>query len=310
VFFRTLLITLHRVLALDSDDDGSCDGQSHAEETPSPVVDVENVIFERKVYLRAALKLLDQRDQILDEKTPERSVADVIKYGRLCIPTSPLTIILGTLKKATGSSVTRAWKEKYVEVRHGIFSYGDLTGWGQTVNWKTIRLITKDIRCYPVKSATFPDRGVFALRESNGQKRLWMAESLGEMIAWVDAIKTAMIGSAGDFIEDTDNDCSQVGSEVTRQNKSNESSDSASLSSLAPVQLWHKSEYVGNDDRDYFLGLPTYLSAEIRKYIFLQTAISNAPSSDAYRELLELYISEPHFTVPISFIKVGVLSNI
>jgi hypothetical protein len=202
------------------------------------------------------------------------------------------------LKKATGSSVARAWKEKYVEVRHGIFSYGDFSGWGQTVNWKTMRLISKDIRCYPVKSATSPERGVFALRESNGQKRLWMTESLGEMIAWVDAIKTAMIGSAGDFIsEDTDNDYSQPGSE-TRQSKSNENSESVSHSSLAPVQLWHKSEYVASD------GLPTYLSAEIKKYISLQTAVSNAPSSNSYRELLELYISEPHFTVPISFIKV------
>jgi hypothetical protein len=201
--------------------------------------------------------------------------------------------------------VTRSWKEKYVELRHGNFSYGDLSGWGQTLNWKTIRLLSNDIHCYPAKSS-LANGYIFALRESNGQKRLWMTDSLEDMISWVEAIKTAMIGSAGDFsAEEQDHDIANTftGSENLRSSYSNENSESFTLSSLAPVQLWHKSEYSGSDRREYFEGLPAYLGAEIRKYLFLQTAITNSSTPTSYRELLELYFSEPHFTIPVSFVK-------
>jgi hypothetical protein len=216
----------------------------------------------------------------------------------------PSLIVLGILKKATGSSVTRSWKEKYVELRHGNFSYGDLSGWGQTLNWKTIRLLSNDINCYPAKSS-LSNGYVFALRESNGQKRLWMTDSLQEMNSWVEAIKTAMIGSAGDFSpKDQDNDGANfTGSENARPSYSNENSESFPLSSLAPVQLWHKSEYSRSDRSHFFEGLPAYLGAEIRKYLFLQTAISNSSTPTSYRELLELYFSEPPFTIPVSFVK-------
>jgi hypothetical protein len=69
-----------RVLALDSDDDASGCETDVPCSLPS-ISEIQKVTLERKIYLRAALKLLDQRDQILDEKTPERSVSDVIKYG-------------------------------------------------------------------------------------------------------------------------------------------------------------------------------------------------------------------------------------
>lgn len=290
-------------MALDSDDDDASVGVPLP-----PISDFEKVALERKIYLRAALKLLDQRDQILDEKTPERSVSDVIKYGSGS-SSSVFSSFTGILKKATGSSVTRSWKDKYVELRHGNFSYGDLSGWGQTLNWKTIRLLSNDIHCYPAKSS-LSNGYVFALRETNGQKRLWMTDSLEDMNSWVDAIKTAMIGSAGDFSpeEQDEGNHTFTTSEHPQSSYSNEKSESFTLSSLAPIQLWHKSEYTRSDSSHYFEGLPAYLGAEIRKYLFLQTAISNSCSPTSYRGLLELYFSEPHFTIPVSFVKARILN--
>lgn len=74
------------MLALDSDEDDHSENYS----TPNAQSDfnVDLVILERKIYLKAALKLLDQRDQILEERTPKSSGTGVIKYGDSFIPLS------------------------------------------------------------------------------------------------------------------------------------------------------------------------------------------------------------------------------
>lgn len=286
-----------RVLALDSDEeDESCDNPTAI--TFQSLPHIEKLVSERKIYMRAALKLLDQRDRFLEEQIPKRSVVDVIKYG-INIQ-FVFYVTLGTLKKATGGSVTRVWKEKYVELRHGKFSYGDHTGWGQTSNWKTIPLIATEIRCYQISSNGVENRYIFAIKDTS-HKRLWMTDSLEEMMSWIDAIKTAMIGSAGDFASDDvdiDSNCSRNDVKLT------DHVDTATLHSVAPIHLWCRPEYIGNESTDYIEGLPAYMSAEIRKFLSIQEAISKSSNSTSYRELLSLYFSEPQFTVPVSFIKV------
>jgi hypothetical protein len=133
-----------------------------------------------------------------------------------------------------------------------------------------------------------------------------MVDTAEEMTEWVDAIRTAMIGSAGDFKTDESDvgEHSAVNENVLTGRETIDSQASTALTPPSAIHLWHKSEYPSNSNGKNFEGLPTYLSAEIRKFLFLQTAIANSRSSGEYRDLLDLYMSEPHFTVPVSFVKV------
>lgn len=271
--------------------------------------------------MKAALKLLDERDQSLDEKIPNRCMVDVIKYGKILKYLNSYNfviqsyfliykyIFLGVLKKITGNSVTRSWKDKFVELRHGVFTYGDYSGWNHHTNWKKIKLLSQKIRCYPLKSGNIQNKFIFVLKEINGSKRLWMVDTNEEMISWIESIKTAMIGSAGDFTEDIidyNNDNINIGNDLSGIS-GNDNFECDSISSPVPIQLWHHSESFTQSSSNLlksFNGLPSSLSSEIKRYIFLQTAIINTHSASEYRDLLELYTSEPHFTIPISFIKV------
>jgi hypothetical protein len=92
--------------------------------------------------------------------------------------------------------VSRVWKDKFLELRHGELAYEDIMGWGQKANKKTIPLIVKHVVCRP--SQKFHGH-VFEIREldSDGKvihhhnkKKLFMAESTEDMIKWIEAIRT------------------------------------------------------------------------------------------------------------------------
>ena len=95
--------------------------------------------------------------------------------------------------------MARIWKDKYAELRHGSFTYEDCYGWGQTCNRKTINLVAKKVKCYILMADISTGRFVFEISDAGGRSRSWKADSEDDMWSWVNAIKTAMIGSAGDF---------------------------------------------------------------------------------------------------------------
>lgn len=200
-----------------------------------------------------------------------------------------------------------------------MFSYGDNSGWGNTVNWKKIKLLSKKIRCYPLKSTgNTHNKFIFVLREIHGSKRLWMVDSQEEMTSWIEYIKTAIIGSAGDFTEESTataatadfNDNNNLGNDVSGTSGNDNNFESDSVSSPAPFQLWHNSESFTQSNTDISISLdilPSHLATEIRRYLSLQATLKNTHNSSEYRDILELYASEPCFTIPISFIKVVLL---
>lgn len=84
-----------RILSITSDDDGSgneSDDPKVKAVQPSgnalQPVDVEVVSLEKKIYLKAALRLLDLRDQSIEEKHRyirgrlEGTSTDLIKFGK------------------------------------------------------------------------------------------------------------------------------------------------------------------------------------------------------------------------------------
>ncbi len=104
--------------------------------------------------------------------------------------------LLGKLKKSNFGPVSRVWKDKYVELRHGVLSYEDYVGWGETYNKKTLKLIATQSVCQPSKKY---HGHVFEIREldeygilihNQNSKKLFMAESNEDMIRWIGAIRT------------------------------------------------------------------------------------------------------------------------
>eukprot|EP01041_Mallomonas_annulata_P001344 gene1344-2594_t len=174
-------------------DDGS---KFSDRETPNLKDETAIVGIERDIFLKAILQLLDQRDTNIEaSRSFKRLNSGFIKSD---------IIKAGSLRKASGSSIF-LWKEKFVELRHGVFTYEDDIGWGDGHKKKSIVLAIDQCRCKPIESGSSQGHWLFELSVVNGRQRLWMCASSNERDSWVQAINTAILGSAGDFNPDDDN---------------------------------------------------------------------------------------------------------
>lgn len=147
-----------------------------------------NFLMEHRIFLKAALNLLTERDQ----HAPELGMMD------------PIVLKSGPLKKAS-HLMNGVWKVKYVEVRRGMFSYyenavsKDSQGEGELLR-KNIPLEASTVTCRAVKLhqkalKLSPTGAIFEL-ESAGSKRLWMANSREERSVWIQAINNAIVGGS------------------------------------------------------------------------------------------------------------------
>jgi PH domain len=166
-----------------------------------------NFAMEHRIFLKAALDLLAQRDKVATEVGMN----------------DPNVLRSGPLKKA--SHLMRGiWKVKYVEIRRGMFSYyedaatgarlhhqqqlvnnstssGDGTGESSSFLRKNIPLEANSCHCRAVrlhqKALNITPRGaIFELALNGRPKRLWMANSREERQAWIQAIHDAMVGGS------------------------------------------------------------------------------------------------------------------
>ena len=107
-------------------------------------------------------------------------------------------IRMGRLKKSS-RRIKGLWKQKFVEIRRGMFSYYDGgNNRSSGVTRKDIPLSGPLCVCREAKMRsviyTSSSRGaMFELRIEGGGKRLWMANSQEERDAWVEAIRRAMV---------------------------------------------------------------------------------------------------------------------
>ena len=177
-----------------------------------------NFATEHRIFLRAALDMLTERDQL-------RMYADV---------NDPNNVIKsGTLRKAS-HRIKGVWKLKHVEVREGVFSYFRCNR--NTANNNDHHHITtmmatnyttgsrssscssqssnkssrKDvllratsctcralkIRSVKLRPTNFGNGAVFELKVDGGSRRLWMANTREERQSWMQAIHAAMIGAS------------------------------------------------------------------------------------------------------------------
>jgi len=165
---------------------------------------VLNFVMEERIFLKAALDLLTERDRA----APELGMMD------------PIILKSGSLKKAS-HLMSGVWKVKYVEIRRGMFSYyenavsnttssssmsskKDRNGGGDDggeLLRKDIPLVASSCRCRAVKlhqkALKFtPTGAIFELSFGNNNKRLWMAKTRADRQMWMQAIHNAIVGGS------------------------------------------------------------------------------------------------------------------
>lgn len=162
-----------------------------------------NFAMEHRIFLKAILELLAQRDKVATEVGMN----------------DPNVFKSGPLKKA--SHLMRGiWKVKYVEIRRGMFSYYEdnisynrqnslerggsgvgSSGTAESLLRKNIPLEANACHCRAVrlhqKAWNITPRGaIFELAIAGKPKRLWMANSREQRQAWIQAINDAMVGGS------------------------------------------------------------------------------------------------------------------
>mmetsp|Transcript_16222 Transcript_16222/g.24544 ORF Transcript_16222/g.24544 Transcript_16222/m.24544 type:complete len:751 (-) Transcript_16222:1475-3727(-) len=147
----------------------------------------KNLASEHRIFLRAALDMLTERDQL-------RMYADV---------NDPNNIIkTGTLRKAS-HRIKGVWRTKHVEIREGVFSYLSGSANKSSSSRKDVLLRASSCTCRAVKirsvkirPSNFGNGFVFELKIQGGSRRLWMANTREERLSWMQAIHSAMIGAS------------------------------------------------------------------------------------------------------------------
>ena len=244
-------------------------------QNPEAQAMTRNLAMEHRIFLRAILDLLAERDQ--------HAICGLIH--------DPRTIKIGSLKKAS-RRIKGLWKTKYVEIRKGLFSYfddrgkrrrgpdepADKLGGDRLSLRKDIPLRSSSCTCRAVKICSinirpirFGNGAVFELRIQGGSRRLWMASTRDDRRAWIQAIHNAMIGAS-----------------VTRGD--------------------NFMEYqVERDDRRYWkrnekVTFTSPYKAFLEQYLDVRTAANRAQSKVEYLEALSS-LRGKSITVPVQWIK-------
>lgn len=161
-------------------------------ETYSTQASCWNFAMEHRIFLKAVLELIAQRDMVATEVGMN----------------DPNVLKSGPLRKA--SHLMRGiWKVKYVEIRRGMFSYYEDAASGRHMHTsrsaellrKNFPLEANSCSCRAVrlhqKALNITPRGaIFEIAIAGRPKRLWMANSREERQAWIQAIHDAMVGGS------------------------------------------------------------------------------------------------------------------
>lgn len=227
---------------------------------------IHTISLEREIFLKAILQLLDQRD----------TNVEAARYTKNGINESNSDIIKsGIIRKATGNSLY-LWKEKFVVLRHGEFTYEDDVGWGDAHKRKAVHLTVDQCSCRAFKLKSADGNLVFELTDISGKRRLWMASTVMERDSWVRAINTAIIGSAGDFNIEEDQYLSGI---------------PCSKSQLIATPHLHQE---GGNTAPY--------STEIYNFNSIRTAISSMISAEDYQQHVTR-LAYKQLTVPVFYVQ-------
>jgi hypothetical protein len=146
-----------------------------------------NFAMEHRIFLKAILGLLAERDK----NATEIGMND------------PNILKCGPLKKAS-HLVSGVWKIKFVEVRRGMFSYyEDAVSGAKSMGGLLQKNLPLDANVCSCRAVKIHRNGlnmaasgaIFELKIDN-TRRLWLAKSRAERLAWIQAINDAMVGGS------------------------------------------------------------------------------------------------------------------
>ena len=301
-----------------------------------------NITLEREIFLRAALQLLDKREnsatiknrtnlfkrkkkKYLDNAV-EDNLVDIIKIGKLRKANRVSKVVLNAEK----------WNSKIVELRHGLFTYENahIKWWLRGVKKKVVILSAENCVCREYLSKDSKCSNIFELKIIGGPKRLWMAESQDDRNAWIKAINTAMIGSAGDLgncnslvpnspPRDMDANSSTIASPAAKRKVSEtdyfrSTSINAALNQLSGTVNDYYSTLM-NTSFQYFQTTPSSLNVansittyngpyaeNISRYSSIQSCVRSAGSTEQCRDIISVLASsvcDESLIIPIVFVK-------
>jgi hypothetical protein len=321
-----------------------------------------NMEREREIFLKASLQLLDLQDANyttqqryvhsnhngVNPQSLKRDTSSGTQTHRAGHPTTNHhdennrydVIRLGLLRKgrhgafSPGNNPTLNWKRKYVELRHGVFTYDDFNAVGSIniedlttcdqSNIATRRSIPLSIDhtiCRVYES--YQDDRVFEIVVDNGPRRIWMANSASECQEWIRAIHSAMLGiSSNKSVNAANVLVSVLGNGVDTSfsfqshhsdnysggngatNNSKHGEDSKDSSSKQKDSIIHQDHGHGHNWLSIDGAAAPY-AHDMSYFLSLQQEF-NQSSEEGYRNLLRtMLLEKAEITIPVLFIKVS-----
>ena len=280
---------------------------------------------EKSIFLRAALQLLDEEnsaavlkcsealsdDNIHEKQRTTHNTTDFFRSkGKITQPqgTCPMSRVFredniryGWLKKAskggTFAPVSSVWKAKFVELRHGFFSYeDDFSGTKKAVK-KSIPLSMDVCYCQVTKTCGKDGDCVFELSMRGGIRRMWQAASVRDRDAWILSINASMTKSPQRFLEPSKE---YLSSKNSMRNLLEQSMNTnAMITSNANENGICFSSLTSRD------GAAAPYADEISRYSAVMHVIKSVESVENYRHIIDqLRGIQLRITIPVFFVKV------
>ena len=292
---------------------------------------------EKTIFLRAALQLLDESSDTSKnknkttgdnhDKTKSSLTSDFFrtKYNKQIIKTNRVVrednIRFGWLKKASKggafSSVSSLWKAKFVELRHGVFSYEDDFYGQKKAQKKNISLSMETCYCQVIKMREKSGDFVFELSMRGGRRRLWQAASVRDRDTWINAINSAMTRGPDRYLEPStceNQPLSNIrmllepnpinynngGNHGTHGNGNNNNSNNNNNGYNSSNNINSCQSITSSD------GAAAPYTDEISRYCSIMLVIKAVDSVEHYRDIIQqLQSIRLNITVPVFFVKVN-----
>ena len=268
----------------------------------------ENEICTEKLSARSLLNTSDFF-RIKSKHSQSNSSAINIQSRKSSRTIREDNIRFGWLKKASKSSshspLPSVWKTKFVELRHGVFSYEDDLSGTKKVNTKNI-LLSSDT-CYCEVREREGDF-VFELSMKNGNKRFWQAASVRDRDAWVNAINKGMMRGNDNFLQ---SGILSIGSDNDPNNNTMysllEQSNATSYVSSYDYDNHNNNNNNNNNSNSIVTssdGAAAPYTDEISRYYSIMNVIKAIETVDHYKDVIDQLRSiRLKITVPIFFVK-------
>jgi hypothetical protein len=203
------------------------------------------------------------------------------------------------LKKASRNSsftsvkVSSMWKPKFVELRHGVFSYEDDFSGRKKAMKKNISLSVGTCYCQMIKMKEKDGECVFELSVRGGSRRLWQAASSRDRDAWINAINSAMMKSSERFLEPP-----------LQSNDTTHNNTIKLLLDQSVLNNGYNSSYKRERDISSSDGAAAPYADEISRYSSIQSAVKSVETVESYRGIIDrLKTANLQVTVPVFFVK-------